>query len=89
MILSLNAWEIFRLDVTHLATTATCKRSFSMMKLIRSDIKSIMTNWRMNHLAVLKYYPEYLMETKVEDVISEFIAVNDICLRQFGYVNRE
>ena len=44
-----------------------------------------MTDRRINYLAVLKYHPEYLMETKVEDVMSEFIAVKDIRLRQFGY----
>ena len=84
MILSLNAWEIFRLDVTHLATTATCKRSFSLMKLIRSDMKSAMTNRMMNHLVVFKHCPECLMETKVEDVIPEFVAPKDISFRQFG-----
>ena len=60
-----------------------------MLKIIRSDVRSTITNRRMNHFAILKYCPEYLMETKVEDVMSEFIAVKDIRLRQFGYVNRE
>ena len=73
----------------HPATTATCKRSFSMIKVIREDIRSTMTDQRMNHFAVLKHHPEHVIETKVEDVMSEFIAVKDIRLRQFGYANRE
>ena len=55
-----NVWELLRLVMTHLATTETCEHIFSMMKLIRSDIRSAMTDQRINHLAALKFYPEYL-----------------------------
>ena len=73
----------------HLATTATCERSFSLAKLIRMDLRSTMTDERMNHLSILKYYPEFLMAISIKDIMSEFAAENDLRIRQFGYVKRD
>ena len=84
-----NVWELLRTVMMNLAAMATCEHSFSMMKLIWSDTRSSMNDWRMHHLAVIKHYPKHLKEPKVEDVMSDFTAAKDIRLRQFGCASRE
>ena len=44
----------------------------------------MMTNRRMTQLDVIKHCPKCLMETKVEDVMSEFIAAIVIRLSKQG-----
>ena len=76
-----NVWKLLRLVMINPATTATCERSFSLNTLIKSDTWSTMTDQRMNHLVVLKYYPEDLMDIDIDDVMSDFIARNDISFK--------
>ena len=89
MVSSPNVWELLKLTITCLATTETCEQSVSMLKSIRSDIMYAITDWRMNHLSILKHYPEHFMETKVKDVMSEFIAANNLRVRHFGCAIRD
>ena len=70
----LNVWKLLKLAMTYPAATATCVRTFSLGKLIRMDLRSTMADERMNYLCVLKYYSEFLMGIKIENIISEFAA---------------
>ena len=83
-----NVYKLLRLVMIHPATTATCERSFSLMRVIKSYLRSTMTDKRFNHLSVLKHYTDELMEIDLEDVMAEFVAANDARLNTFGYVKR-
>ena len=57
-----NIFKLVRLVMTHPATTATCERSFRLSGLIKTDIRSTMTDKRFNHLCMLKHHKDSLTE---------------------------
>ena len=65
----------------HPAMTAICEWSFSLGKLIRIDLRLTLMDKRMNNLCVLKYYSEFFMGIKIENIISEFAVDNDLHIR--------
>ena len=73
----------------HLATIATYEQSFNLVKLIWVDLRSKITDERMNHLSIMKYYPDFLIGINIEDIISEFAIDHDLRIKQFGYVKRD
>ena len=83
-----NVSKVLPLVVLHPATAATCERSFSLMRVIKSYLRSTMTNERFNHLSVLKHYTDELIEIDLGDVMADFVAANDTRLNTFGYVKR-
>ena len=83
-----NVYKLLRLAMIHPVTTATCERSFILMRVIKSCITSTMTDKRFNHLSVLKYHPDEIMYIDLEDVMAEFVAANSARLHTFGYVKR-
>ena len=57
-----NLWTLLRQVIVNSVTTASCERSFRLNSLIKTDLRSTMTDERMNHLCVLKHYKDLLME---------------------------
>ena len=83
-----NIIDLLKLVMIHPATTASCERSFRLSKLIKSDIRSTMTHERFNHLCIIKHYKHMLSEIPVENLMQEFVSVNDRRKKHFGRVTR-
>ena len=58
----------------NLVVTITCEYSFQLNSLIKTNIWVIITDKRMNHSYLLKYYVEKVMDINVNEVINEFIT---------------
>ena len=47
-----------------------------------------MTHERFNHLRIIKHYKHLLSEVPVENLMQEFVSVNDRRKKHFGRVTR-
>ena len=52
-VLSPNAWTLIRLVIIHPSTTATCGRSFSLMKFIKSEKRTTITGEGLNPFSII------------------------------------
>ena len=68
----------------HAAATATCERSFKLSMRVKTNIRSTMTDKRMNHLCICKHHKKELHELDIGLLLKEFIHVSDERLRTFG-----
>ena len=59
------------------ATNATSERSFSLLRLIKSYLRSTMGQSRLNHLMVLNIYKEKVHNMGLEALATVFINKND------------
>ena len=71
-----NIATLLRLAATLPVTSATCERSISTLRLIKTHLRSSMTNARMNGLAMMLIHREWSSpeSLKLEKVIDEFAA---------------
>ena len=79
-----NFWTLIRLVALHAATTSTCERNFKLNKIVKTSIRSTMTNERMNHLCVCKYYKDDLNKVNIDAMMNEIIHGSDERMRIFG-----
>ena len=79
-----NFWTLIRLVALHAATTSTCERSFKLNKIVKTSIRSTMTNKRMNHLCVCKHYKDDLNKVDIDVMMNEFIHGMAERMRIFG-----
>ena len=63
----------FRILGTMSVTSCTCERSFSSMKLLKTYLRTTMTNNRLNALALLYVHPD--IHPASEEVLQRSIAV--------------
>ena len=54
---------------------ASCKRSFSKLKLIKSYLRSTMGESRLSVLAILSIESDFVEMLSLKDIISEFVSV--------------
>ena len=66
------------------ATNATSKRTFSLMKLIKSYLRATMKQSRLNHLMILSSYKCQLDQLDLSKIASSLISVNDERRHTFG-----
>ena len=68
--------------------TLTCvKRTFHLSRLIKTDVRSTMTDERFNHLCMLKHYKDLLTkECWLNTVMKYFFGRNEARVRCFGNV---
>ena len=58
----------------HLAITATCEHSFSLNRLVKIYLYSIMTDKKCNHFGVLKNCNEMVNSINIKEAIKTFIS---------------
>ena len=66
------------------ATNSTSERSFSLMKLIKTYLRSTMKQCRLNHLMILSTYKDRLDKLDLKKIASDFINKNASCRLVFG-----
>ena len=66
------------------ATNSTSERTFSLLKLIKTYLRSTMTQGRLNHLMILSAYKNRLDEMDLRKVASIFVQKIDGRRHKFG-----
>ena len=69
-----NAYIAYRILLTIPVTVASAERSFSKLKLIKSYLRSTMSQERLSGLAILSIEKEMLKELKYKNLISNFAS---------------
>jgi hypothetical protein len=71
-----NAVIAYKILLTIPVTVASAERSFSKLKLLKSYLRSTMTQERLNELATIALENDVLEKIKYEDIIEDFISRN-------------
>ena len=64
-------------------TNAASECSFSVMRRIKSYLRSSMTQRRLNHLMILNVYKEILDKMDLKDIANQFLQGNEHSLTIF------
>jgi hypothetical protein len=78
-----NATIAYRVLLTIPVTVASAERSFSKLKLLKSYLRSTMTQERLNALAVIAIESDMLEKIDYEDIIEDFISKNTMRIMLF------
>uniref|UniRef100_A0A8I6XZ00 HAT C-terminal dimerisation domain-containing protein n=1 Tax=Hordeum vulgare subsp. vulgare TaxID=112509 RepID=A0A8I6XZ00_HORVV len=76
-----NASIAYRVLLTIPVTVALAERSFSKLKLLKSYMRTTMTQQRLNDLAIIALESEVLEKIDYEDIIEDFISKNTARMR--------
>ncbi|KAI8572198.1 hypothetical protein RHMOL_Rhmol01G0179100 [Rhododendron molle] len=71
-----NAWTAYRILLTIPITVASGERSFSKLKLIKSYLRSTMSQERLNGLAMLSIEKDMVSKLDCNSLITTFAAKN-------------
>jgi len=71
-----NASIAYRVLLTIPVTVAPAERSFSKLKLLKSYLRSTMTQGRLNNLAMIALESDMLEKINYERIIEDFISKN-------------
>ena len=71
-----NAIIAYRILLTIPVTVASAERSFSKLELLKSYLRSTMTQKRLNGLATIALEIDVLEKINYEDIIEAFISTN-------------
>ena len=71
-----NACIAYRILLTIPVTVASAERSFSKLKLLKSYLRSTMSQERLNGLALISIENDFIDKIDVKDLVSEFAAKN-------------
>ena len=80
----LQVESLVKVLVTIPCSNAEAERSFSKLRLLKTYLRSTMTQERLNHLAILNVHRDKLDEINIEDVLEEFISRNNSRRTVFG-----
>ena len=67
--------KILELILVLPATNATSERTFSKLRLIKTYLRSTMTQGRLNHLMICAIYHEYLDNLDLEELAFKYTQV--------------
>ena len=79
-----EVYKLAKLIMGMPATNSTSKRTSSLLKLIQTYLRSIMTQGRLNHLMILSAYRNRLGEMDLRKVASIFVQKNEERRHTFG-----
>ena len=68
-------YTLLRMAVTFPITTASCERSFSVLKSIKNWLRTTSTDGRLGDFGVLAIWSKRDEAIPIEDIISEFKAI--------------
>jgi hypothetical protein len=71
-----NAFIAYQILLTIPVTIASAERSFSKLKLVKSYLRSSMTQERLNGLATIALESDVLEQIKYGDLIEDFTSRN-------------
>ena len=71
-----NAIIAYRILLTIHVTVASAERSFSKLKLLKSYLRSTITQERLNELATIAIENDIVEEINYKDIIENFISKN-------------
>ena len=66
--------KIVELTLVLPASNAESERKFSLMKLIKTRLRSTMTQKRLNHFMIFGGYPELVDKLDLTEIAQEFVA---------------
>ena len=69
-------WVTYRILLTILVTVASAERSFSKLKLIKTYLRTTMSQERLNGLAMISIENGYLDKLNFDNLIEEFASKN-------------
>uniref|UniRef100_A0A8I7B0C9 HAT C-terminal dimerisation domain-containing protein n=1 Tax=Hordeum vulgare subsp. vulgare TaxID=112509 RepID=A0A8I7B0C9_HORVV len=78
-----NASIAYRVLLTIPVTVASAEKSFCKLKLLKSYMRTTMTQQRLNDLATIALESEVLEKIDYEDIIEDFISKNTARMRMF------
>ena len=80
--------KVMKLILVLPATTAEAERCFSRLKLILTDLRSTLTQERLNHFMVMGLYPELVDKLDTNKIADEFISrcYDNTRTKQFGKI---
>ncbi|KAK0151965.1 Zinc finger MYM-type protein 1 [Merluccius polli] len=76
-----NMWVALRIAVTIPVTVAAAERSFSKLKLIKTYLRSTMSQERLNGLALISIDREVSRQVSFDDTIDAFAARKSRCVQ--------
>ncbi|VAH10408.1 unnamed protein product [Triticum turgidum subsp. durum] len=79
-----NATIAYRILLTIPVTVASAERSFSKLKLLKSYLRSTMTQERLSGLATIAIENDILEGVAYEDLIEDFVSRNAQRMARFG-----
>ena len=79
-----EVYKLAKLLMVMPATNSASERTFSLLKLIKTYLRSTMTQGRLNHLMILSAYRKRLDEMNLRKVASIFVQKNDGHRHTFG-----
>ena len=69
-----NSWITYRILLTIPVTVASAERSFSKLKLIKSYLRSSMSQERLSNLTILSIEKDLLSKLEYKSLISDFAS---------------
>ena len=75
---------LLRLFLTIPITTCSAERSFSVLRRLKTYLRSTLSQTRLNHLSVLHCYQELVDRLQVDDIYKEFVSRNEQRQRTFA-----
>ena len=79
-----NVHVLLFLATTIPVTSCKCARSISMLRLIKTPLRSTMTQERLNGLAMIQY--NHQIPLKTDEVIEEFAFENFYCYQSVANI---
>ena len=67
-----NLSVLLRIGATLPVTSATCERSISTLRFLKNELRSTMTNKRLNGLSLMFIHCDLTKQLKIDDIIDEF-----------------
>lgn len=66
------------------ATTASCERTFSELRRLKTYLRSSMAQDRLNSLAITAAHTDMLDVIDIQAVAQDFVSLNDSRRKQYG-----
>ena len=76
--------KLMKLILVMPATNATSERSFSALKRVKTYLRSLMAQSRLNHLMILHVHKEMTDSLNLVDCANDFVGSSEHCLSVFG-----